>query len=191
MNSSYQITIDRLKKCKTWHDITSNYNEKEVFSCRDAVQVRDRLGSGDHGGVPLWTELKSQIYSYINPQTQQHSYVVAHTRANTRFIEKNVLFALSLDDQYVELKPLDSEKLENHEPQSKSPIFGLVNPFNIDLLLMDIGLLQKSEEITQVFDSSLLLHGGYPNTVMTNAGHRSKAIEVFPNDLINCVTCNS
>lgn len=185
----YTTTLERIGFSKGWWDIGDNYKKKEVNSCREAVQFRDRLGSGETG-VPLWTELKSQITVIKNKSTNAVSYLVAHARANTRFDPTKLLNILDLDPDVVEFDNIIDDNINTDQgiaSQSNSPIFGLVNPLNVDKILLSQDLSIDRSEITQVFDTSLLLHGGYPNTIMTNAGDRTKYLEINPKDLILCV----
>ena len=186
----FKVTKERLSKCDGWWWISNNYKKKEVFSCREAVQYRDRLGSGENGGVPLWSELKSQIYEVSYPNMEFFLYIVCHTRANTQFIDDyEIIKAANLDPisaTICRMNDTDSEEL-GEEKQSDSPFFGLVNPFNIELILEHFKKKYEQSNIIQIFDCSLLKFAGFPETVITNAGDRSKFMEIHPTELVNTV----
>lgn len=64
----------------------------------------------------------------------------------------------------------------------------MVNPFNVDRVLQSQGEVTNDSEIVQVFDDSVNLIGDHPNTVTTNAGDRTKFLEINPQDLILSVS---
>lgn len=183
------VTIKRLNQSGLWKNVGFNYKKKDVYSCREAARFRDRLGSGEIG-VPLWVELKSQISAIKNKASGEVIYLIAHTRANTRFDDKKLLKILNIDPKTIEINNIldDADEISSKiTSQSSSEIFGLVNPLNIDKVLIKYKSENVVSSIVQVFDNSILLHGGYPNTITTNVGVRNQFIEIKPEDLIICV----
>ncbi len=160
-----------------------------------AARRRDRLGSGDNGGIPLWAELKSIVGIARSKAGEAPLPYAAHTRANTRIDERSLISALGLDpDQTVLQSILDADaELDDGRPtavprEMRERWFGLVNPFTADLVLAELGGLDLSlTDVVQVFDASLSLPGGVPDTVMTNLGDRRRAMELAPADLIGAV----
>jgi len=185
----YTTTIERLKTSDGWWQIKCNHDSEKVDSCMKAVRFRDRLGAGGNGGVPLWTELKSQIIKLINRDDNTSKFIVSHTRANTRFQDDKLLQSLGFNlTKYNITKILDEENEDQkNKKQKDSPLFGLVNPLNVDKLLQSQGININSSSIVQVFDEALFLHGGFPDTITTNAGKRSEFIETTSKNLMNCV----
>ncbi len=170
-----------------------NKSGEQAFSCMQAVRIRDRLGSGDNGGIPLWAELKSVVgVAVADEQTVPYA---AHMRANTRLSEPRLIRALGMDPARTTLKSfLDEDAAYDEHPlagivtQTRERWFGLVNPFTADRVLADFeGRPISPEDVVQVFDVSLGLPGGQPDTVMTNLGDRTRAMEVAPSDLIGAV----
>ena len=193
---------NRLQRDGIWWRPSWNYEKKEVFSCRDAVKSRDRLGSGGNGGIPLWSELKSLVGLAIDQTKGTKVGFAAHTRANTRFDERRLLEALGIraEDGRIQMVAPDKDDaletlvddrkrgIEEQPKISRREWFGRVNPFNVDRVLADFtGEETKLEDITQLLDVSLELDGGVPNTIMSNLGNRTTAFEVHALDLISVV----
>lgn len=119
----------------------------------------------------------------------------AHTRANTRFEPSELIRALGLAPESASLRSLldedegyDDSPLQRVISDTREKWFGLVNPFSAaralaDFADLDVGLA----DVSQIFDRSLLLPGGTPDTVMTNLGERTRAMELSPRDLIAAV----
>jgi aspartate/glutamate racemase len=187
---------DRLSSTGIWWRSSRNHGETEARSCMHAVRFRDRLGSGANGGIPLWAELKSLVGFARDSVTAVEIPFAAHTRANTHFSDMALVTALGLNPTTTLIvKLFDDSHLEAPVEKVAGQIdgatawFGRVNPFNIDLIVQDgqfstIGL----PAIYQVFDESLLLDGGTPDTVMTNLGERLYAFEANPKELIAAVS---
>ena len=153
-----------------------------------------RLGSGENGGIPLWAELKSYVGIAIDTNSNAIIFFAAHSRANTKFCKDKIVKALGLKIETTELKTIiDAEyNLENIEYEllklSDQGCYGKVNPFNLDYIFKELtGNNVQLEQVHQLFDESLLLSGGYPNTVMSNLGDRRFAFELHPDDLINSI----
>jgi aspartate racemase len=110
--------------------------------------------------------------------------------------------ALGLDPEETSLQSILDEDAGYGEGQPATTLkemrerwFGLVNPFTADWVLSELGGLDlRLPDVVQVFDVSLALPGGVPDTVMTNLGDRRRAMELSPADLIgaaralSCVT---
>lgn len=201
VTSEVMICGERINNSGVWWQVSKNYKNIEVYSCRHAIKYRDRLGSGDNGGIPLWAELKSLVGVAVDSTTNMSIYFAAHTRANTEFSEPLILKALGIEAAKSNIdKILDTDVSpdSNSTHVNKSPIlepkisesdyFGKVNPFNIDLILSEcMDAEVEIEDIFQIFDESLELHGGFPNTIMSNLGDRRLAFEMHTTDLINVV----
>ena len=164
------------------------------MSCKQAARHRDRLGSGDNGGIPLWAELKS-IVGIARSGVGKAVPYAAHTRANTRIDEASLISALGLDPDETSLQSIfdgDPDLDEGRSPAVPRGLrerwFGLVNPLTANLVLSELGDLDLAfPDVVQVFDISLSLPGGVPDTVMTNLGDRTRAMELAPADLIDAV----
>lgn len=188
-----KVTVERLIASGVWWNDVLNFGERSVRSCRDAVTFRDRLGSGEHGGVPLWVELKSQIGIVRDESGRAIAYFAAHTRANRRFLESAIIECLSITerisiDYMIRDEDEDEDDVGTLKSQSESECFGLVNPFNIDCVLADFGVNVRTEDVFQLFDNSLMCFGGHPNTIMTNIGVRTRSFEIGSKDMIDSVT---
>jgi len=189
-----KICGERINNTGVWWQASRNYNDTEVFGCRHAIKYRDRLGSGGNGGIPLWAELKSYVGVAIDSSPETRILFAAHSRANTKFRDDLIIKALGLKIISTRIQKIfdaDStpDPAENEDTKlSEQNCYGRVNPFNIDLIFKEIlneevGL----ESIWHIFDESLKLHGGFPNTVMSNLGDRKLAFELHPDDLIDII----
>lgn len=185
---------DRIARCEVWWqasiNLDENGNHREVRSCREAAQFRNRLGAGGNGGIPLWAELKTRAGEAVNVETGDTILFAAHSRANTEFDDTLILKALGLDLAKTEIRTeLDAEASSDKQQKlSKSKYFGRINPFNADLILREsLGIDVTIGSIRHVFDISVSMHGGYPNTVMSNLGHKAFAFEIHPEHLISSV----
>ena len=201
MSIGIEVCSERINKSGIWWQASRNYGDAEAFECKQAVKIRDRLGSGNNGGIPLWAELKSLIGVAVESKTGTKVFFAVHTRANTKFNEHLILKSLGLDKLTSEIQVVFDEDTNLGSAEKakelsvnkelkirKSKSFGLVNPFNVDLVfkeLLDVNV--RIEDINQVFDESLKLRGGFPDTVMSNLGYRRLAFEMHPADLINAV----
>lgn len=186
-------TTNRLKKSGIWYLLHENYRGQEAYSCRQAITVRNRLGSGEHGGIPLWAELKSEIGLARNNITLEEVPYAAHTRGNTVFDKEKIAghFGWSLKETEFDL--LSSERPEDNgsvDPilKSMSDLFGLINPLNADQVFRLVERESHVCSVRQLFDTCLTLHAGRPDTVLTNAGNRRHAFEVKPRELISAVS---
>lgn len=179
------ITEERLQSTGAKWKLQENYNGQSALSCRQAVTIRNRLGSGEHGGVPLWTELKSQIGKAITGNST--IWFACHTRANTGFSISKLAKFLKIDEGQIQLDGIEGLSNANVEEdaQHHSNIFGLVNPFNIDVIFESFGVVIDPDQFLQIFDKSVLIDGGYPNTLTTNVGDRRYAIEMAGKEFIS------
>lgn len=189
------LCVSRLNASeRPWHE-RHNEGDQRAFSCMQAARVRDRLGSGDNGGIPLWAELKSIVGIAVSRDGKSVVPYAAHTRANTRIDPERLIRALDLDPEVTSLRSFIDEdaEFEDHPlagivKETRERWFGLINPFSVDRALSDFEDLDLSlEDVVQVFDVSLSLPGGLPDTVMTNLGDRTRAMELTPADLIGAV----
>jgi aspartate/glutamate racemase len=197
-----KICVDRIQGSGVWWQPSCNYENTEVYSCKQAVKFRERLGSGGNGGIPLWAELKSLVGLGIDTKENRTVRFAAHTRSNTQFNDRRLLDAMGLygsearidrlcDDDVIEVEA--SSSLDGSIQNTKSSLsnqkwFGRVNPFNVDIILTDLtGESVQIEDIVQILDQSLELDGGVPNTIMSNIGIRTAAFEMSPRDLISVI----
>ncbi len=186
------ITENRLNSLDIWWKERPNYKNQIAKGCIQAASVRDRLGSGEFHGVPLWTEFKSKIGIFVDSKTGKEHYYAAHSRGNCRFVVEKIATAMKIDFSLCEhISFLDDGKQVDSETTKlvESKIFGIVNPFNLEVLFKSLGYSIAYEDITQIFDASLEISEGYPQTVTTNIGDRAIAIEFRPDDLISII-CN-
>ena len=163
---------------------------KKVHSCREAAQFRNRLGAGSNGGVPLWVELKTRIGQAVDIKTGAKILFAAHSRANTEFDNAAIIKSLGLDPANAEIRTeLNTDSsIDEKSTLSNNKYFGKFNPFNVDWILSEaLGNDVKIEDVCQIFDSSVILNGGFPNTMMTNLGHRKFAFEMHPKDMISSI----
>lgn len=196
-----KICGDRINNGGFWWQASRNHNDTEVYSCRHAIKYRERLGSGDNGGIPLWAELKSLIGYVIESSTNSRILFSAHTRANTEFIDSLIIDALGLDCKTAQIsifidtgtitdsiEAIQGSTASESIRFSENEWFGKVNPFNVDLIFKQcLKVDVEIQDIWQIFDESLELNGGFPNTVMSNLGDRKLAFELHPADLINII----
>jgi aspartate/glutamate racemase len=192
------LCVSRLNEAgRPWHE-SHNEGGGRALSCMQAVRLRNRLGSGNNGGIPLWAELKSIVGIARSSDGRTIPYA-AHTRANTRIDEQLLIPALGLDPEKTSLQSILDEDAEHDESGSttirkelRERWFGLVNPFTADRVLSEFGDLDLSlADVVQLFDASLLLPAGVPDTMMTNLGDRTRAMEISPTDLIEAVRAHS
>ena len=171
-----------------------NHEGRQAFSCAQAAGVRERLGSGANGGIPLWAELKSIVGIASCPGEPPIPFA-AHTRANTRIEPELLIGALGLDPSRTKLRSFvdqdaayNDHRLARIITDMRKRWFGLVNPFSVDRVLSDFEDIDCTlAEVVQVIDASLSLPGGLPETVMTNLGDRVRAMELTPSDLTSAV----
>lgn len=188
-----QLCRDRLDATGvSWREST-NHEAAEAMSCRQAVRVRDRVGSGGNGGVPLWVELKSFVGAVRDPDGTTVECFAAHTRANTQFVHLRLLEVLGYDPRNHSIRELagdssDFEVTPDAQDASTSAAikewFGLVNPFVVDRVISSLtGTTVSIEEVRQIVDVSIELDGGHPNSMMTNLGVRTRAMEIAASDV--------
>jgi aspartate racemase len=189
------LCVSRLNESgRPWRE-SLNEGGEPAWGCMHAVRQRDRLGSGKNGGIPLWAELKSIVGIARSSDGKTTVPYAAHTRANTSIDERLLISVLGLDPEETSLQSILNEDAEYRESplaiairEMRERWFGLVNPFTVDWVLSELGELDLSlPDVVQIFDTSLLLPGGTPDTVMTNLGDRTRAMELSPAELIGAV----
>ncbi len=156
---------DFLNQHGVWLRISRNH---EARSCRDAARKRRRLG---HEGIDLWDELKSLIGRFVNSAGCQQ-YVIAHCRADRQV-------NLARLGHAVDARELPGI-LQGAELNRLGLSYGLANPF----LLTTTSTPVFDQPVVQVFDQELLEPGRLPDTVMTNAGDLTWAVEFDARTLI-------
>jgi aspartate racemase len=139
-------------------------------SCRDAANRRYRLGKL---GIPLEDELKSFLGSYAGPDGRR-CYVAVHCRGNLSLDMGKVRTALGESGNVERLSTANSTEDE------AEGLYGLINPFTL------AGGF-RGQPVIQVFDRTVLDFRGLPNTMMTNAGDRTWAVEFRPRDVIDAL----
>jgi aspartate/glutamate racemase len=190
-----RVCLGRLKASACPWTLRPNYNDTPAHGCRQAARVRDRLGSGGHGGIPLWAELKSVAGVAVPDDGSAFIPFAAHTRANTTIDWPALLRALDLDPARAAVRSFvdDDAEYADHPlaeivRETRLRWRGLINPFTVDLALSDYEDVDLTlSEIVQIFDSSVTEFGGLPDTLMTNVGDRLTAMEVAPRDLVCAV----
>jgi aspartate/glutamate racemase len=192
--------VHRLDAAGYWWIPSENEGARKVRSCRQAVKYRERVGSGANGGIPLWAELKSLVGQVVDDEGKVLEVFAAHTRANTRFVPEKLLVTLGFEPGTAHLRPLVADAADREE-EPDEPLgldtgddgwFGLVNPFNVDIVIASLtGAPVDIDQITQIVDDSIALDGGIPNTLMTNLGERSLAVEIHAGDLVEAITALS
>ncbi|QPH56017.1 aspartate/glutamate racemase family protein [Pontivivens ytuae] len=190
METLNEVTTSRLEQTGAWYVVRKNKLKKngepmEARSCRQAVKVRDRLGSGETGGVPLWSELKSEVGVAECEVSGTRRYYACHTRANTILNRERLAEALELDPQNCSFSRIIDE---DGDDKDEIDFFGLVNPLNVDQIMKIVGLDCTTDEIWQLIDDSVFWEEGYPNTLVTNCGRRDMALEMFSSGLFRSLT---
>src|SRR5208282_5241375 len=172
-----EITRTRLLESGIWHNIFRNFEGRKATSCRSAITIRDRLGTGGNGGVPLWVEMKSEIGVLSNRSGDKKLFYAAHTRANSNFDRRRMCEVINLDpDEFAHV----------NNTKKDEEFFGLVNPLNVDFILREYYDVPE-RDVFQIFDSSLLIEEGFPVTVTTNLGNHEYGMEIKAQDLIRCI----
>lgn len=169
--------------------------DSEAWSCRQAVKVRNRVGSGGNGGIPLWAELKSFVGAVIDRNGIRVESFAAHTRANTDFDHNRLLEVLNYDLSTYSIEELAGEQ-DGDEAQSTvdgstdkpRDWFGLVNPFDVDCAIEDLtGQQTELVDVRQIVDHTIGLDGGNPDSLMTNLGVRTRAMELAAADILMAI----
>lgn len=157
-----QTVLGFFERHQLWCIISRN---SRATSCRDAAARRYRLGKT---GIPLYDELKSFAAVAYFPDGQRR-YVLLHCRANTQLdLEKTERF-LGVN------RPL--ARLSEHELADLFYMeYGSVNPF------------VNTRDFVQIFDKGVLANLTPPETMMTNAGEHTWAVEFRPTEVIQALT---
>lgn len=124
-------------------------------TCLDAARKRSRLGGK---GIELWKELKT-FYGKWTDKSGRERRFLAHCRGDRTIDLGLVRKALGAGSN-----PTRVPEEELHEAGLR---FGEFNPF----------VFAGDTDIIQLFDRELLESFGHPDTVMTNAGNRTWAVE--------------
>jgi aspartate/glutamate racemase len=179
------VCTQRLNDTGVPWSASTNFEEAEARSCRQAVKVRSRVGSGGNGGIPLWAELKSFVGAVVDGDGRFVEAFAAHTRANTDFDHTRLLEVLGYDASAHSVEELAGEDGDDGQTPDVRTWFGLVNPFDVDLVISDLTRRPTElADIRQILDDTIALDGGIPDTMTTNLGARTRAMELAPADLI-------
>lgn len=137
-----------------------------VRSCREAAARRERLG---RRGIPLRDELRSYLAVGTDAEGGRRS-ILFHCRGD-QSLSFDSVSALSLGLSNV-------AKANVSELGDEALGYGLINPFLSRERVSALGLVR------QVFDRSLIDTAGEADTMMTNAGSLTWAIEFQPAKLV-------
>ncbi|MEM6474613.1 MAG: hypothetical protein AAF687_00450, partial [Pseudomonadota bacterium] len=140
-----------------WYLLGRNQNFQAAGNCEQAALIRSCLGYG----IPLSRELKSALGSFRD-ETGQECRVVVHCRASHEIDFEKVNKVLGEGAKF--------ERLEL-ERDGKSDLYGLVNPFAIELASM------AGKQHIQIFDSGVFEPDELPDSLITNAGDKTWSIE--------------
>lgn len=151
-----------LQGSSVWHRLATN---SSATSCKDASARRWRLGKE---GIGLHNELKSVAFSGVD--VAGPLLVIAHCNGDYDLDEDRISAALNLLAGV--LKADLSEQLGD--------MYGLVNPFNLALLL-------PNTRVKQVFDLALIEKPPLSQTMMTNGGHRNIGVEFRVRDIVDAL----
>jgi len=158
---SVRRSAEWLKELRVWHTFSRN---SPATSCQDAARKRNRLG---HQGIPLWDELKSFLGEYHDAQGVRQVFL-AHCRGDRKLDLDKLRSALQFAGEIRRVSLMNEARLwETHRAG-----YGTVNP-----------MMEAGAEV-QVFDYELHRPIGVPNTVMTNAGDHTWAVEFDPSELV-------
>jgi aspartate/glutamate racemase len=153
-----------------WYKLSRN---PVVKSCKEAANQRIRLG---HKGIPLADELKTYLAT-LKYKDKSKRIVLIHCRAD-RGIDFDKITALLPDVKKIRrVGEKDLEKIN-------SKGYGLINPF-------DLQLDDEGQTVLQVFDLELVSLKNITNTMMTNAGDYTWAVEFRPNELVKVLRRDS
>src|SRR6201986_1797794 len=166
-----RVCLARLAASGCRWTLRPNFKDIPAYGCRQAARVRDRLGSGSHGGIPIWAELKSVAAVAIPDDRSPSIPFAAHTRANTSFDWPSVLRALGLDPAHAKVRSFvddDAEYADHPLARSVREMRlrwrGIINPFTVDLALSEYEDTDLGPgDIAQVFDTSVTQFGGLPD----------------------------
>jgi aspartate racemase len=174
-----------------------NEGGAEAMGCKQAARVRERLGSGENGGIPLWAELKSIVGCIRSRQSGESvGYWAVHTRANTTVDLARLAVVLRCDPKHTSVELLFEEDDDTEERGGTAKAmrpeeahwFGRVNPFLVDRALRDIATTNvRIDDVLQIVDTSLWLPGGVPDTVLTNIGTRTEAVEMRARHVLRAI----
>lgn len=147
--------VECLKRLGIWYMLSRN---EPAMSCADAAGKRYRLG---YTGIPLWDELKSFLGESRDLSGNWQPFL-AHCRGDRELDEKRL--SVVLEAEVRRMSPEDAQALGVQ--------YGTVNPF------------LRGGALLQLFDAELQTKFGVIDTVMTNAGEHTWAVEFHPNDLV-------
>jgi aspartate/glutamate racemase len=183
MTMSQALVLERLNASGIWYLHRENKDGLEARSCRDAVTKRNRLGAVAGLGIPLWSELKSEVRLFRKRGDGEIVVVAAHCRANRQIRggerDRSVtLEAAGLVASEWEIMP--------RRPAEESAVFGAVNPLCVDAIA-EVEYPGFKGKVFQLFDESVFINGDIPDTMITNDGSLTKSIEFVPSDLFRAV----
>ncbi|MDR2971772.1 MAG: hypothetical protein LBU83_07600 [Bacteroidales bacterium] len=139
----------------------------KALSCKDARSKRYRLG---HTGIPLYDELKSIVFKG-NYHDGTECIIAAHSRGHLGIDEHRLSELCQISDSLTIMPEEELRERFNME-------FGTVNPITIEINSKGFILNVFDVSITQMMAKSV-------DTMMTNAGNHTWAIEFDPVILMN------
>lgn len=153
-----QASLDFFQRNRLWHVVSRN---SRATSCKDAAARRSRLGMT---GIPLHDELKS-LCVVVYRADHTRCFALLQARATSRFDLKLAGMLLGA------VRPLARMSAEEMNAEFATA-YGSVNPFS------------EASKFTQVFDEDVYSAYSPPNTMMTNLGEHTWAVEFQPASLI-------
>ncbi len=180
---SQALVLERLDSSGIWYLHRENKGGLEAKSCRDAVTKRNRLGAVAGLGIPLWSELKSELRLFRRQGSNEVIALAAHCRANrqVRGGEEDRSAAL----EAARLVPGEWENIPRRSA-GESTVFGVVNPLCVEATAA-VEYPGFSGRVVQLFDETVFIDGDIPDTMITNDGSFTRSIEFVPSDLFQVV----
>lgn len=154
--------VEFLSGAGVWHLVSRN---EPAFSCADAAHKRNRLSHREeHIGIPLCDELKTA--AWVIEDGEAPRYAVLHCRGHQLLDEERVAAELKAP-----ARRLEAEELE----EAFGLGYGLVTPF----------AFAAREDVSQIFDRTVVEPFFPPYTMMTNLGHHEYGVEFRPVELVD------
>lgn len=162
--NSVSTIIEQLCQRGMWFTMSRN---PPVRSCREAASRRSRLGSI---GIDLADEMRSYVAEAKCPDGPNR-FILFHCRGDRSFDFDKI-------NNLPNFRGLDIQKADLNVAEFESIGYGLINPFSTPNILG-----KDKTPIEQYFDNDLTEFVGSTESMMTNAGEQTWAIEFNPADL--------
>ena len=157
-----------LEQLNIWHLFSRNL---EARSCKDAANKRNRIG---HQGICVDDELKSILGVYTDTLGNSR-LAVAHCRGTAQLDFGKIRHKLGIEGHF--------QRLEETEMRELDLDYGLVNPFQWQQGFNHLPVIQ-------IFDTQTQQDRSLPNTMMTNAGEFTWAVEFNCKELAEALPKN-